>query len=420
MSFLAEYDILPDGLKAPFFLKRVTEKPDEVFAELRAKRPILLTPPSPFGPPLAVVSRFRDVEEALAQWTVFTVRPYAARMDPSVGPFMLGRDDTALNEREKSIMLAMLPREDLPMVRQLAATLAGAALAPVLSKHSCDVVSVLGRPVPIRMVARYFGFPGPDEETMAKWSRATQADMFHNLLNDPHVHAACVTAGAQMRGYLQTLFAERRTASDLDESNDVISRLLRTLLPREIGWNEERFFSNAMGLLVGAVETSNAAIVQALDQLLDRPDALRAAVGAALADDDNTLDALVWEALRFFPVNPFVGRACVRDYVIAAGTGHAATIPAGSLAVIGTRSAMQDADVLPDPLTIRLDRPAWAYMHLGSGPHTCLGKGVALMMVPAVIKQLLKLPKLRRAGGHAGKLDLKGGPFPESMTVAFG
>ena len=43
-----------------------------------------------------------------------------------------------------------------------------------------------------------------------------------------------------------------------------------------------------------------------------------------------------------------------------------------------------------------------------------------MMLVPAVLKQLLRLPKLRRANDAAGQLDFRGGDFPESLTVAFG
>lgn len=419
MGVLSQYDAVPDDKKALFLLGAIKANPDPVFAELRADRPIILAPGGPAFPPIAVITRFRDVEEALAHWTVFNVT-YGPKMDPCMGPFMLARDDTPLNEREKSIMLSMLPREDLPMVRQTAELLANAALAPLLAGGTCDVVATLTRTIPIRIVGRYFGFPGPDEATMARWSKAAQQDIFHNLLNNPAMHAACVAAGAEMRAYLKQLFAERREASDLEESSDVVSRLIRTVFPREIGWDDERMISNVMGTLIGAVETSSAAIAQSLDQLLARPATLAQATEAAMRNDNKTLDALVWEALRFFPVNPFVVRGVVSDYRLAAGSPHATTIPAGTLALVGTRSAMQDGDVLPDPTAIKTDRPAWAYMHLGSGPHTCLGKYVGLMMVPAVIKQVLLLPKLRRADGPAGQLDFHGGDFPESMTVAFG
>lgn len=420
MGILSTYDDLPDNKKARFLLDAIKSDPDAVFTELRTDRPIVIAPPlNPGGPPVTVITRFRDVEEALTRWEVFTVRAYAPKMDPCMGPFMLARDNTSLNEREKSIMLSMLPREDLPMVRQIAELLTNAALAPVIGSGTCDVVSTVSRPVPVGLIGRYFGFPGPDGATMLRWSKATQQDMFHNLQNNPTMHEACVQAGAEIRTYLARLFARRRSASNLSNSDDIVSRLLRTVFPPEIGWNEERLISNVMAFLIGSVETTSAAIVQALDQLLSRPEALAPAQVAARSDDDKTFDAYVWEALRFFPINPFVVRTTIRKHVLAADSAHAIEIPAGSLVLVSTRSAMHDSDVLPDPQTIRLDRPSWAYMHFGSGPHVCLGKHVGMMLVPAVLKQLLRLQNLRRANGSSGQLDFRGGAFPESLTIVF-
>ena len=45
-----------------------------------------------------------------------------------------------------------------------------------------------------------------------------------------------------------------KTHPDLD---DTLSRLLRTVLPAELGFDEERILSNMMGLLVGGLLVSN-------------------------------------------------------------------------------------------------------------------------------------------------------------------
>jgi hypothetical protein len=420
MSFLSTYDTLPDEKKAPFLLGELKKDPDLVFAELRQNRPILLAPAGPpLGVPLALVTLYADVTEALNRWDVFTVRPYARAMDPSVGPFMLARDDDALHEREKGIMWAMLPREDMPLIRRMATDIAAEALKPLLPAGEADLVAPIGRGVAVNLVARYFGFPGPDIATLLRWSYWTQYDMFHNPTARPDIHAQCVKAGQEMHAWLPGFLAQRRAAPDLATAHDTVSRLLRTTFPDDIGWDEERLLSNIMGLLVGAVETSNAAIIQALNQMFLRPEVLERAKAAA-ANNDPELDALVWEALRFDPINPFVGRLSVADHVLAAGSPHATRIAKGTLTLISGRSAMQDPATFPEPNAIRTNRPQATYTHLGYGPHTCLGKGVGLELVPAAIQQVLLLPNLRRADGAKGQIDQKGGPFPESFTVAFG
>ncbi len=281
-------------------------------------------------------------------------------------------------------------------------------------------MSALGRRVPVLLCGSYFGFPGPGEATMFKWSRATQYDMFHNLQQNPRVHADCVQAGQEMHSYLADFIPDRRAALARGEpGDDTLSRLLATELPDVIGWDEERLTANIMGLLVGAGETTNAAVVQALDVLLDRPTEFAAAVAAAKAQDHDTVANYTWEALRFQPVNPLVVRVSVAPYTIAKGTPRACSIPPGTLVMIGTASAMHDGLQLDQPESFILGRAEYDYFHLGFGAHTCLGNLISLEQVPEILGALLRLPGLRRADGAAGQVDFKGGPFPESLTLAF-
>ena len=106
--------------------------------------------------------------------------------------------------------------------------------------------------------------------TSARWSRATQDDIFYNLTRDPKKHDAAIAAGKEMAAYLPKLFAKRRKAKNLPQSKDAVSRLLATHFVGTIGWDDQRMMSNVMGLLVGAVETNNAAIAQAVDEFLER------------------------------------------------------------------------------------------------------------------------------------------------------
>lgn len=419
-GFLERYDAASDADKARFLMGAVKADPDGVFAELRARRPVLLTPPPR---QIALVTRMADVRDVLERWTVFTVRPYAPRMDPVVGPFMLARDDDEINQRDKGLMLAVLSRRDLPAVRDAVGRLATAAIDEVRDAGRLEVVGGLGRGVPLRLCGTYFGFAGSGQgvDDLARWSRATQHDMFHNLQgNDPAVHEANLAAGREMRAHVGGLIAATREALALDPMrDDVLARLVKLRPAPGLGFDEERVAANVMGLLVGMVETSSAAVVQALDQLLSRPDALADAALAARREDHEAVARHVWEALRFDPINPFVARLSVAPYVVGAGTAHATAIPAGTLTLAATRSAMRDEAALAEPEAYRTDRPGHAYLHLGYGPHACLGAQVSLVQVPEIVRQILLLPGLRRAEGEAGRIDFRGGPFPERFCVAF-
>jgi len=213
--FLDAYDAAPDTGKFKTLFGALRREPDAVFAELRAVRPILVVPGGvpgvvPGPKTFVLVTRMRDVQEVLDHWTVFTVRHYARAMDPSVGPFMLGRDDTEINQRDKSIMLTVLSRADAPRIRATCAELSRDALARVRARGSFDVVEHVSRRVPLAFCGAFYGFPGPDLATLARWSRAMQHDMFYNLFEDAAIHAACVQAGTEMRRYLKRVILDRR------------------------------------------------------------------------------------------------------------------------------------------------------------------------------------------------------------------
>jgi len=395
------------------FNNLVRKHPDEFFAVLRNTRPILDIPGK-----LVLVTRFDDVQEALSRPEVFTVQAYRRPMDPSVGPFMLARDGTTINSRDKGIMRAMLRREDLPQVREMVSVLARQAIEQGTKEGQLEVVSMLSRMVPVRLTGEYFGFPGPDVDTMKRWSYWTQYDMFHNPDANEEIHKNNVQSGHEMREYLTGLAAERRQQIAAgNKGNDVFSRLLEMHMPEIIGFDESRILTNTMGLLVGGIETTSAAIVQILDQLFDRPEQYEELIAAAQANDDEKVYAICWEALRFNPINPFVLRICAADYRLAAGTSRETLIKAGTPVLISGRSAMMDERQVPEPREFIAGRPAYHYMHMGYGLHTCLGDHVSRVQIPEIIKQLVLSGTVSRAEGDAGQLDFKGGPFPESFSV---
>jgi cytochrome P450 len=267
-------------------------------------------------------------------------------------------------------------------------------------------------------VQKSFGFPGPDDASMLRWSWATQADMFHNPTNDKRMLDACIQAGNEMRAWLRD-FLKTRQPWESAAGEDVVSRLLRLSGAGLSGFDPEQVVSNVCGLLVGAIETTSQAIVNATEQILLRPDVTAGAVQAAQANGVDAFDAIVWEALRFNPMSKLVVRVAASDAVLGSGTSYEMRVKAGSVIAAGIGSAMFDPGVFPDPDKFQTRRRT-AYLHTGFGPHECLGQYVAYAIIPETIRQVLRLPGIRLLDGGASQIDMAGGPFAEHFILGYG
>jgi hypothetical protein len=145
MAFLEPFDAAPsDQERARLFYQWLGTSWRDLFSELRLRRPILKVPELAGIPSLSVVTRWSDVVDTLSRAWTFQV-PYCPKMNPSVGPFMLGRDESELNWRDKSVMRTLLRLDDLPVIRDCAGRAAVAALAGRADPFSVDLPKVVSR-----------------------------------------------------------------------------------------------------------------------------------------------------------------------------------------------------------------------------------------------------------------------------------
>jgi cytochrome P450 len=228
--------------------------------------------------------------------------------------------------------------------------------------------------------------------------------------------AAAREDAKELNAYLNEVIAQRRAqvAAGEELPDDFLCRLVKMDPPVD----DDTIRRIIGGTIVGAVDTNSKAIVQALDQLLQRPLQLAEAQAAARNEDDAKVAQYIFEALRFNPQNPILLRHCTQATTIAAGTPRATLIQPGTLVVVGTESAMFDAAKFPEPDTFWPDRPMESYIHFGHGLHTCFGKHIGGIVIPGVAKALLKQSNLRRADGDAGQLQYDGA-FPNHFWMDF-
>ncbi|MGH9179019.1 MAG: cytochrome P450 [Acidimicrobiales bacterium] len=362
-----------------------------------------------------IVSRHADVVEILRRDEDFTI---AEINGPSIhrwsGAFILAMDRGEDYEREAAALRRAAPHDDLPRVRSFVADAAAEIVERAIPRGRLDVVNELSRVVPTRVVASYFGVPGPDEPTMQRWMRA----MFDAVFIDfgPRASRAAELTVAEQRPYMEELVRTRRKA--LEEGDewpaDMLSRLV-AMGADEPWMDDDAVRRNVNGVIVGAVDTTSKAVAHVVDELLRRPDALAGARSAALAGDIDAVRAHAWEALRFLPHAPILQRHTPRDTPLGR---KGKPVPAGTKVSLGVLSAMFDPAAFPAPTRFRPDRPEDRYLHFGHGLHTCFGLGVNRVQVPELVAAVARLPGLRRAPGAEGKL-VYDGPFPDRLVVEF-
>jgi cytochrome P450 len=363
----------------------------------------------------AIVARASDVIEVLDREADFAV-VYEPKMRAITGGenFFLGMQNSAQYQHDVSIMRLAMPREDVervvtPLARRKADELAGAH--PKL----IDLPQDLTLRVPAAIVSDYFGTPGPSERDVISWATHLFWYLFVDLAGTKEVEDKALAAARNLCNAIDTAIAARKKSGQ--RKDDVLGRALK-LQGSSPEFTDLAIRNNLVGIVIGAIPTISKAAVQAVDQLLDRPEALAGAQAAAQAGDEALLGGYVFEALRFNPINPVIYRRATRTTTIASSTLRARRIPEGAIVLASNLSAMFDPLHIPDPEAFRVDRPWGDYILWGYGLHTCFGAYINRAVIPAMLKSVLARPNLRRAEGSAGQID--GGdtpPFPQHFVL---
>lgn len=443
-DYLAEYDSAAPADKYPLVRRWMMTEPLPFFKQLRAQRPILVTPEC------VLVSKYADVIDLLQMPKIFTVDLYKPKMgvtatDPG---YLMAHDDDAIHYREKSLMQGMLNRNDLPRIRALIAKASREILEQADGK--IDIVYNYCRMVPAIMVQEYFGLDNVDKKDLIEWSFWNQYDVFHNQpfdLNSPE-HAKYITDNhdrvtVALANYIKKVLVEKLAMVKLEQTknlfligwrivkslgyliagkkapivkDDVFSRMLRSSFANQVEFDLVRVGVNAGGLLIGSIETTSQAVSQVIDFFIKQPELLAKAKAAAQQTDLKAFDNIVWEALRYVPISPYMFRQTSQDYSLAKGTDYETQIPANTNVIVLTQSAMFDDFANTNPDDFNPDRTFYHNFNFGFGPHDCLGKYVGMEMIPEMVRQVLLLPHLRAAA----PIDFKNGPFPESYSLVWG
>jgi cytochrome P450 len=442
-DYLALYDAAAEADKYPLVQKWMKAEPLSFFAQLRKERPVLVTPEC------TLVALFEDIRDILQMPKIFTVNLYKPKMgavDNQDG-YLMAYDDDALHYREKSLMQGFLNRDDLPHVRALIRKSADKILDD--ADGNIEIVNNYCRMVPAIMVQEYFGLDGIDKSLLINWSFWNQYDVFHNQpfdLNSKEEYQHIVDehdrVSLELVAYIGSLIVRKLTLVKIENYSkwlrlaykflrilfyrllgneqpppkyNIVKRMLRTKFASEVDFDIKRVGINAGGLLIGSIETTSQAVAQTIQFFLTQPDLLKEAQAKAQLEDPAEFDDMVWEALRFVPISPYMFRQASEEYTIAKGTNRETTIAAGTNVLVLTQSAMFDPYSYEDADNFEPGRNFYHNFNFGFASHDCLGKYVGMEMIPEMVRQVV----LRTNIKSDGPIDYKDGPFPEALNLSW-
>ncbi len=195
---------------------------------------------------------------------------------------------------------------------------------------------------------------------------------------------------------------ERRTATDLAERTDVLSRLIREGVESGDELQDIELRDQLVTLLLAGHETTATALAWALYELGRHPELMRrtqAAVDAGDADGDAWLDAVLKESMRLHPVIPMVVRTLMKPQTIAG-----IHIPRGATVGPSILIAHRREDNYEDPERFDPERflghnpPTNTWIPFGGGVRRCIGAGFAMMEGVAVLREVFRAVDVATVG----------------------
>ncbi len=385
------------------------EHPSTLTKALRAFVPVLK-----LGK-FVIVTRFDDVREILDTHDVFDV-PFGLEMTEMSGGgnFVLGMksgSEGQAYERQKRFMNAAFLRDDVEQViKPLAARFANEILDR--SAGRVNAVRDLITRVSAKICEAYYGIPIPDEDAFADWTIAMSVLFFADPFGKESIRRVALAGAPHVRRLVDNAIAQAKAGRVAP--NTVLGRLAKLQETETDPPSDADIRAILIGMTTGFTPTNTVSGGHMLSVLLEKPEALAGAIQAAKEDRDSDLWRILFEAMRFRPLNFGPYRYCNRDYTLASGR----KIPAGSTVLASTLSAMRDPRRVPDPSTFDASRGLDQYMLFGHGIHACYGAMIADAHITQTLKALFKRPGFRAAAGADGKLQ-RVGAIPHRLMVEF-
>lgn len=322
------------------------------------------------------VTRHADVRRVLAEHKTFSSQGGTAvamldSPDPTAGLMMQATDPPRHRQFREHLGKPFTSRtvdEHAEYIR----TFVRNALEPVRDGGVVDVAMSFA-PLPMAVGAKMMGLPAADVDPLMRLAYASLAP------DDPRYRrpgtAAYTAAHAhfEIAEYFASCVAERRK----NPGDDLISHLITV----EVGgrrMTDLELLANCLSLLLGAVVTTSHVITATIIALTE------ARGGEGHWPDSPSMQATIEEALRWSsPVTHFMRRA--RSDTEICGQ----KINEGDAVTAWIGSANRDERVFQRAYELDFGRVPNRHISFGAGPHICVGRNLARLMLRHSFEQLI-------------------------------
>ena len=359
----------------------------EVFAELRRRAPVYWSPSLNYW----LVTRFDLVEELFRNPDDFSSQgvemAYIRRLPDDVfeslriipyhfgQPGLIHSDGTKHSALRRAVNPPFTPAALAPLaddIRREAATL---LTEPQQAGVPFDVVEILAKPLPVKVIAGLLGVPADALDRFPGWSMQL-ARFFTGPLPQPDIARDLDDALSEWREFVSDLI-DRRSAEPQDDFVSVVAGAISDgRMTRQDG------IAIVVHSLQAGHETSTNLMATVIFLLLGHPEQLELARSSA-----QWLEYAIEEVLRYEP--PAINGRRMATRAVSLG-GQA--IHAGDTVVFNIAAAHRDPAQYPDPgrfdITRRLTKAD--HMGFGRGPHFCLGASLGRLEVPIAVDEFLR------------------------------
>jgi cytochrome P450 len=216
-----------------------------------------------------------------------------------------------------------------------------------------DATASLANPLPLRVMARFMGFPENDASDVIGW-------VVGILIQAP---ADANKAQSSFDGYFRDALAEKLARPD----EDALSVIAAAVADSGKDFSEEDALRSCFTFLLAGLETTRSQITNMLAIMADRPE-----VWSRLRRDPILVPTAVEETLRFEgPVHQIIKRVA-SDVLIGE-----VSIPAGSHVSLALAAGNRDSSAFSDADDYELDRSDARHLSFGHGTHFCIGAPLA-------------------------------------------